>query len=68
MSKMIEELTSKKCKITSQRGIFLTGKPEFECHVIDCDGEWIKISLKNKHNNEIIKLLRVEDIEEVQII
>ena len=46
MSKLIEELVGRDCKISSEKGINFVGKTEFECHVMDCDEEWLKIYLK----------------------
>ena len=40
MSKLIEELVGRDCKISSEKGINFAGKTEFECHVMDCDEEW----------------------------
>ena len=37
MSKLIEELVGRDCKISSEKGINFVGKTEFECHVMDCD-------------------------------
>ena len=42
MSKLIEELVGRDCKISSEKGINFAGKTEFECHVMDCDEEWLK--------------------------
>lgn len=39
MSKLIEELVGRDCKISSEKGINFAGKTEFECHVMDCDEE-----------------------------
>ena len=50
MPKLIEELVGRDCKISSEKGINFAGKTEFECHVMDCDEEWLKISLKDKKN------------------
>lgn len=67
MSKLIEELVGRDCKISSEKGINFAGKTEFECHVMDCDEEWLKISLKDKKNQEIVKMIRVEDVDEIEV-
>ena len=61
MSKLIEELVGRDCKISSEKGINFAGKTEFECHVMDCDEEWLKISLKDKKNQEIVKMKNIPD-------
>ena len=38
------------------------------CHVLDADDEWIKVSFTDKKKNQITKLLRIENISEVEII
>ena len=48
MSKLIEELVEEIVKFQVKKGINFAGKTEFECHVMDCDEEWLKISLKDK--------------------
>lgn len=39
-----------------------------KCHVLDADDEWIKVSFTDKKKNQITKLLRIENISEVEII
>lgn len=67
MSKLIEELVGRDCKISSEKGINFAGKTEFECHVMDCDEEWLKVSLKDKKNHEIVKMIRAEDVDEIEV-
>ena len=68
VSKLIRELVGKDCKITSEQGAAFTGKMEFLCHVLDYDEEWLKIRFLDKKNQEITKLIRVEDIEHIEIL
>ena len=35
--------------------------------MMDCDEEWLKISLKDKKNQEIVKMIRVEDVDEIEV-
>lgn len=60
MSKLIDELVGKKCKIESDE--------DFVCHVLDADDEWMKISYTDKKNSQITKMLRIEDIDNIEII
>ena len=34
---------------------------------MDCDEEWLKISLKDKKNQEIVKMIRMEDVDEIEV-
>lgn len=67
MSKLINELTGKECKIKSDEAFALVGKEELSCLVMDSDDEWIKIRFTDKKNNTIIKLLRIENIDEIEV-
>lgn len=68
MSKLISELVQKECKIKTEDAIQLVGDTELLCHVLDADDEWIKVSFTDKKKNQITKLLRIENISEVEII
>ncbi|MBR1599146.1 MAG: hypothetical protein IJ661_09580 [Lachnospiraceae bacterium] len=39
-----------------------------KCKVTDVDNEWIKLNFTDKKNNVVTKLLRIENIYEVEII
>ena len=68
MSKLIDELKGKECKIKSEDALVLVGSEEMACLVLDTDDEWIKVQFTDKKKNTIIKLLRIENIEEIQIL
>lgn len=68
MSKLISELVSKDCKIKSDDALQLVGNTELNCFVLDADDEWIKVRFVDRKKNQIIKLLRIENISEVEII
>lgn len=68
MSKLINELMHKNCKIKTENALQLVGSSELTCRVLDADDEWIKVCFNDKKNNEIVKLLRIEDIEEVELV
>ena len=40
---------------------------KYKCYVLDADDDWIKIRLKDKKKGEIIKLIRIEDIDNVEV-
>ena len=67
MSKLINELKGKECKIKSEDALVLVGSEEMSCLVLDTDDEWIKVQFVDKKNNTITKLLRIENIDEIQI-
>ena len=68
MSKLISDLAQKECKIKTDDALQLVGSTELLCHVLDADDEWIKVSFTDKKKNQITKLLRIENINEVEII
>lgn len=68
MSKLISELANKECRITSDAALQLVGNNELNCLVLDSDDEWIKIRFTDKKNNEITKLLRIENIDEIEVV
>ena len=68
MSKLISELAGKECKIKCEEALSLVGSEEMVCNVLDTDDEWIKVQVINKKKNQITKLLRIENIEEIEIL
>ena len=68
MSKLINELINKECKITSDAALQLVGSTELLCLVLDTDDEWIKVQFTEKKNKQIKKLLRIENIDEIEMI
>lgn len=67
MSKMIEELVGKQCRIKPDEEIEIMDS-WIECQVLDADDEWIKIQYEDKKKGLITKLFRIDNIEEVEII
>lgn len=69
MSKMINELIGKKCIIkTTDDAISLVGSDAIDCTVLDADDEWVKITYTDKKNNIRTKILRIEVIDNVELI
>ena len=68
MSKLIRELVGRSCKITSESGLSLAGKAQFECYVLDYDDEWLKIRLRDRKGSEAVKMLRVEAISDIELL
>lgn len=68
MSKLISNLVNQEIIIKSDDALQLVGKTELLCNVLDADDEWIKVRYMDKKNNQITKLLRIENIDEVEIV
>lgn len=68
MSKLINELVNKECKIKSDSFLHLVGSTEMQCKVLDVDDEWVKVRYTDKKKNLVIKLIRIETIDEVEIL
>ena len=50
-------------------GVFaLVGSQEIPCLVLDSDDEWIKVRFEDKKKNQVTKLLRIENIDEIEIV
>ncbi len=64
MSKIINELVGKQCKIVTEE---LVINDNFDCTVLECDDEWIKISYTDKKNNVITKILRIDNIDSIEL-
>ena len=68
MSKLISELKGHRCQIKCEEGFFALTDATVECEVIDSDDEWIKISFKDKKGIEKMKIIRIENIQEIELI
>ena len=62
MSKIINELVGKTCKIQSEEDA------NIKCTIIDTDDEWIKIRHTQGKNIDSIKLIRVDSIKNIELI
>lgn len=67
MSKIISSLIGKVCKIEID-GMLFSDNAEGKYTVVDADDEWIKVNYHNKKNNLITKILRIDSIENIEII
>lgn len=65
MSKIINSLVGKKCKIDIE-GMFFTDCIDNICTVIDADEEWIKVSYSTKKDILKTKIIRIESIEKIE--
>ena len=42
------------------------GNTELSCKIIDADDEWIKICYTEKKDKQVVKLMRIENIESIE--
>ena len=68
MSKLMNELVGKECKVKSDDALALVGSQEIQCVVLDTDDEWMKIQYIDKKKNQVTKLIRIENVDEVEIL
>lgn len=68
MSKLISELINKECKIKIDEAMFWIGNNEVTCLVLDVDDEWVKIRYTDKKGKQIVKIVRIESIDEVELL
>ena len=64
MSKIINELKGKRCNIETDEIII---NETFNCTILDTDDEWIKFTYTDKKNNLITKILRIEEINSIEL-
>ena len=67
MSKLMQQLMGRACNLISEKGLSIAGKCEFTCEILDCDEEWVKIRLDQKKGGKVVKMMRLEDIESVEL-
>lgn len=67
MSNMIKELVGKECKIFLDDDNVFSELSDQVVQVVEVDEEWMKISYADKKKNEKTKIMRIEDIQSVEI-
>lgn len=67
MSKLVQELVNKNCKMKTGDALQLVGSDKLQCFVLDADDEWIKVRYEDKKKNQVTKLLRIENIDDIEI-
>lgn len=68
LSKLLKDLISQKCLINCDGAVIFTGKTEIECEVLDVDDEWVKITFKDKKGVTKTNIIRIESIDNIEII
>jgi len=67
MSKLINELVGKTCKIQTNGDSIFDINTDVNCTVLDTDDEWIKFTYTDKKNNFKTKILRIDFIENIEL-
>lgn len=67
MSEILTGLKNKKCKLVSDEFLKMKLNREYECTIIDVDDEWLKIALIDKKGINKNYILRIENIERVEL-
>lgn len=55
-------------KIKINDALVWVGSDELKCLVMDCDDEWMKVQYTDKKGNVIVKLIRIESVDGVELI
>ena len=66
ISKLINDLIGKRCIISSESVFSLAGKTELSCKIIDADDEWIKICYTERKDKQVVKLMRIENVDSIE--
>lgn len=67
MSILLSELIGKSCEIKMEEDAISFGSSTLICTVLDLDDEWVKIRLRNQKDKLVEKLVRVENIESIEL-
>ncbi|MDV4150062.1 hypothetical protein R0131_04350 [Clostridium sp. AL.422] len=68
MSKIISSLVGEKCKIKCNETLSFNGSLDVVANVLDVDDEWIKISYVDKKGISKVKIVRIEVIDNIELI
>lgn len=64
LSKIINELVGKACKITTSDSIQIVE----DTVVLDVDADWVKIEKTNKKNIKSVAIIRIDDIKKIDLV
>lgn len=68
MSRLLNDLLGEDCEITMEEDAMSFGSATLTCTVLEVDDEWLKIRLRNRKDELIEKLIRVENIESIELV
>ncbi len=67
MSLLLSELIGKDFEIQMVEDAISFANTDLTCTILDVDDEWVKVSLKNRKDQLVEKLIRVENIESIEL-
>lgn len=67
MSKLIEDLVGKKCRLKVDSSWDLVGKGVLPCDIIAVDEDWVKLTYTDRKQVEHTILIRIDDINGAEI-
>ena len=68
MSKLISDLKGQRCIIRYELNPLSGKKESIEYDIIDLDDEWVKVSFMDKKGIKKTKLIRIENITDVELL
>ena len=68
MSKIISSLVGEKCRIKSNELFSFNASVDVIVNILDVDDEWVKISFIDKKGNAKVQILRIEAIDNIELI
>jgi hypothetical protein len=69
MTKLISDLKGQSCIITCEELDTFTGKKvRIECEICDIDNEWVKVTFVNKKGISKTKIIRLENIYDIELL
>lgn len=67
MSKLIESLVGSTCDLQVEDGQQISGTTSYNANVLDVDDEWVKFSYTDKKGMVKIKMIRIDQIIQVNL-
>ena len=68
MSRLIQDLVGKKCRMETEDDALLSGNGQIVCDVLDADEDCVKLAYEDKDKGRVTKLIRVETIIAVDVV
>lgn len=68
MSKIISSLLGERCKIKTSEALSFNGSIDVVANILDVDDEWIKFSFVDKKGVTKVKILRIETIDNIELV
>lgn len=68
MSKILSSLINQECILKSQDGVWFNGSINLSCKILDVDDDWVKVSFNDKKGERKIKIIRIELIDDIELV